>query len=247
MTTTRSAGGHVPALFPPTSWTLIRQIQREGQLTAPAREALDQLCRSYWEPVRRFFLALGCLSGEAADVTQDFFASFLERGGFGYAEQEKGCLRTLLKEAARRQLASHWRKVMAIKRGGGKAGVPLTETDDAALPQDEPADAVYDREWAAAILDSALLQLRATYEARGRKALFEEIQPGLLSAGGLRDYAASAARMQVPEAQLRLAVYRCRQRLAEQVRQAVAATTDPGDVETELNYLLEILSRSGAA
>lgn len=242
MTTTRSTGVSVPALFPPTSWTLIRQVQREGNLPAPAREALDQLCRSYWEPVRRFFIALGCLSGEAADVTQEFFASFLERGGFGSAEREKGCLRTLLKEAARRHLASHWRRVMAEKRGGGKAGLPLS--DNQPLPADGPADAIYDREWAAAMLDGALRELRAGYGARGRAALFTEIQPGLLRPGGLKDYAGSASRLNVSESQVRLAVFRCRQRLAEHVRRAVADTIDPEDVESEVDYLLEILSRS---
>lgn len=247
MTTTRSAGVAAPALFPPTSWTLIRQVQREGHLPEPAKEALDQLCRSYWEPVRRFLIALGCPAREAADVTQEFFASFLEHGGFGRAEQDKGCLRTLLKVAVRRHLAGHWRWTMAAKRGGGRTGIPLPLTDDETLPSEGPADALYDREWAATILDNALQQLRAGYESRGRAALFAEIQPGLLRAGGLKDYAASAARMNVTESQLRLAVFRCRQRLANQVRQAVAATTDPADVESELDYLLEILSRPDAA
>ena len=205
------------------------------------------LCRTYWQPVRRYLTALGCREADAADVTQEFFAAFLRGRGFAAATPEAGRLRTLVKKAAQNHLFSHWRRNMAEKRGGAATPVPLdAEAEDRTAEHSAAAEAAYDREWALTVLDSALRQLEESYLQRGRETLFRCIKDGLLRPGGLTDHAAAARELGIPEAQVRLAVHRARQRLGKLLRSAVAETAVPAEVEDEVRHLLAVLIETRA-
>jgi DNA-directed RNA polymerase specialized sigma24 family protein len=233
-----------PALFPPTAWTLVRRARGPESLR-PAQEAMEALCRHYWQPVRRYLIALGCLEVEADDVTQDFFAGFIRKGGFASAEPEAGRLRTLLKKSAQFHLYSHWRRGMAQKRGGpsdGRTAEDISPVEPAAAAESEDA---YDRDWAVAVLDVALKRLAESYAQRGRAGLFAVVKHGLLRPGGLPDDRAAARELGSTEAQVRVAVCRARQRLGALLREAVAATTEAAEVEDEVRHLLNVLLRHG--
>lgn len=233
------------ALFPDTAWTLVRRVQA-GAEPQTAEAALDSLCKTYWEPVRRYLKALGCAEAETADVTQEFFASFLRNGGFERADPGLSKLRTFIKMASGHFLANHWRNRSALRRGGG-----LVPEDIAAMPEIMEtertlAEQAYDLAWAQAVLAAALEKLQAGYARRGRQEVFEEVKGALLRPGGLENTAAAAARLGVPESQVRVAVHRARQRLAECLRAEVEATVEAGgDVDAEVRYLIGIIAHAG--
>ena len=222
----------------------MRQVQR-GEQAPSADAALDALCRTYWEPVRRYLKALGCAETESADVTQDFFASFLRNGGFERANPDLAKLRTFIKLASGSFLSNHWRKKHALRRGGSQSLENLDDVPEPAAQVLRQAEETYDREWAQAMLDRALRQVQEDYAKRGRAVVFEAVKAGLLRPGALENIAGVAAQLGVPEAQIRVAVHRARQRLAEALRQEVAATVEsPDEVEPELRYLIGVIAHA---
>ncbi|MHC5031883.1 MAG: RNA polymerase sigma factor, partial [Planctomycetota bacterium] len=51
-----------------------------------AREALEELCRTYWYPLYVFVRYRGHSPDDAQDLTQAFFARIIEKGGFATAD-----------------------------------------------------------------------------------------------------------------------------------------------------------------
>lgn len=206
---------------------------------------MEALCATYWEPVRRYLRALGCQEHEAPDVTQDFFASFLRTGGFERANPELSRLRTFIKKAAGNFLINHWRNKSTQRRGGGAVPENIDDLPELAEAERSVAERSYDRDWAQAVLDRALSAVADSYRARGREALFEAIKLGLLRAGGLPNGSEIAQRFGIAESQVRLAVHRARQRLAEALRAEVAATVDGADeVDAEVRYLISVIAHA---
>lgn len=233
-----------PALFPATAWTLVRRVQA-GEALPTAEQALDVLCQTYWEPVRRYLRALGCVEAEAEDVTQEFFASFLRTGGFERANPELAKLRTFIKLAAGNFLANHWRKKAAQRRGGGAGAENIDEVPEIAETERSLAEQAYDREWAQAVLSAALAKVAAGYAKRGRADIFEAVKEGLLRPGGIADAPAVAKRLGIPESQVRLAVHRARQRLAETLKAEVSATVeDAAQADEEVRYLIGVIAHA---
>ncbi|MBL9144833.1 MAG: sigma-70 family RNA polymerase sigma factor [Verrucomicrobiaceae bacterium] len=231
-------------LFPVTAWTLVRRVQT-GEAVPSAQAALESLCATYWEPVRRYLKALGCREDETADVTQEFFASFLRNGGFERANPELSKLRTFIKLAAHNFLLNHWRNRMSQRRGGGASPENLDEVPEIAEAERSLAEQAYDREWAQAVLDRALKSVQEGYAKRGRAEAFEAIKAGLLRPGGLSNTSEVAVQLGVPEAQVRVAVHRARQRLADALRDEVLATVEsPAEVEAEVRYLIGVIAHT---
>jgi DNA-directed RNA polymerase specialized sigma24 family protein len=231
-------------LFPVTAWTLVRRVQ-QGGVPQSAQQALDSLCRTYWEPVRKYLIALGCREQDTADVTQDFFASFLRTGGFDKADPGIAKLRTFIKHAAGRFLQNHRRKLRAECRGSGQADASLDDIPEPPAQDLALAAQSYDHDWAQTVLDRALTTLEQGYTARGKADVFAAIKTGLLRSGGVENAPAVALALGIPEAQVRLAVHRARQRLADALRAEVAATLEVGaDADDEVRYLLSVIARA---
>jgi RNA polymerase sigma-70 factor (ECF subfamily) len=229
------------ALFPNTAWTLVRRVQAGQSVAATA--ALESLCREYWEPVRRYLKALGSPDDENADVTQEFFASFLRNGGFAKADAAQARMRTFIKHAAGNFLVNYRRNRSAQKRGSGADHATLDDALEVAGTDRSLAEENYDRQWAETVFGRALAALEDSYGRRGRSGVFEAIKHGLLRPGGVEDSASIAAQLGVPESQVRLAVHRARTRLAEALRAEVAALVDgPAEVDDEVRYLVGVIA-----
>ena len=67
---------HRGTAFTTTHWSVVLQAQSESPA---AQEALERLCRRYWRPIYGFVRRQGTRPEEAEDLTQGFFALFLER------------------------------------------------------------------------------------------------------------------------------------------------------------------------
>jgi hypothetical protein len=64
------------AAFTTTHWSVV--LAAQGPPPA-AEEALEKLCRTYWQPIYGFVRRQGIETEEAKDLTQGFFALLLER------------------------------------------------------------------------------------------------------------------------------------------------------------------------
>src|SRR5204863_5984313 len=92
-----------------------------------ARDALSELCKTYWRPIFAYICRRGYSSQDAEDLTQDFFASLLQGPLLERADRDRGHFRSLLLKALRDFLGHATEKLGASKRGGG---VKLVSWDD---------------------------------------------------------------------------------------------------------------------
>ena len=146
-------------------------------------------------------------------------------------------------------LANERAKAGAEKRGGGKIIVPLdAEAAEKHYQQDSPesltAQQHFDRRWALTLLDRAFARLSGEALAAGKAEQFDALKPFLSVKGGEANYAAVSDRLKMTPTALRQEVHRLRRRLREMVRAEIAHTVhDPGEIDDEMRYLIELLSR----
>lgn len=212
---------------------------------AGSAAALEELCRDYWPAIYTYLRALGCDPEEARDETQEFLSGFIHGGGLDKVAPERGRLRSYLKESVRNHLFTVRRDAARQKRGGGKAIVSMDDAEVFDVPSEpERADLWFDHRWAWSVMNRAMTRLEARYRDRGRGAFFEELKAGFVSPELLKPYAEMSASLGMTENQVKLEVHRARRRLADELRNEVAGTMEPGaNVEEELRYLLTVLSR----
>jgi hypothetical protein len=75
--------------------------------------------------------------------------------------------------------------------------------------------------------------------------VFEAVKGGLLRPGGIADATSVAERLGIPEAQVRLAVYRARQRLSEALKAEVSATVEnAAEADEEVRYLIGVIAHA---
>src|SRR5262245_31817759 len=83
-----------PVVFATTHWSVV--LGAKDSSTSIARDALEQLCRAYWYPLYAYVRRRGHDAHESQDLTQEFFARFLESDGLRGVSQEKGRFRSFL-------------------------------------------------------------------------------------------------------------------------------------------------------
>ena len=235
--------------FATTNRSLIRLAV--GGATAEAREALGRLCEIYWPPVYAFVRFRGRSAADAEDLTQAYFARFLEKGYLHDFRPEAGRFRTFLRASIAHFLANEWDRERTKKRGSGR--VPLSL--DAATAEErlrlEPVDrltpeAAFERQWAVAVLSRCLERLRREQAAGGGEARFERLKAFLSSDGADAAYKTLAAELGVSESAVRVAVHRLRRRFCAVLREEVAETvSDPRDVDGEIRFMLEAVRGTG--
>lgn len=214
-----------------------------------SREALEELCSRYWPPLYSFARRRGYTIEESQDLTQSFFARFLEKRSFGAADRRRGRFRSFLLASFKHFLANEWDRGRAQKRGGGAAPIPI-ETDVAegfyALhPVDaETPDVVYERQWAAGVLERATAALKTECTGAGREALFECLQDYLQGETARGGYATAARVLGMTEGSIKVTVHRLRRRYRDLLRAEVATTVDDdAEIEDEIGYLIAVLGR----
>ena len=212
-----------------------------------ARAAMSEVCARYWQPARKFLRALGAGAEDAEDLAQEFFAKWATPENMARLDPDKGRLRSYLKQSLRRFFVNAWQHGQRQRRGGGVEMVALDDAGD--LPAAaEASDALYDREWAAAVLAAVFARLRESYDGRGRAALFDLLRPGLPGGNGLQPLAAVAVSAGVSAPQIKLDLHRLRRRFGEMLREEVASTlAHPDDLDDELRHLLHVMSHVSAS
>jgi RNA polymerase sigma factor (sigma-70 family) len=174
-----SIGGDGPGRFPST---LPGWADRFRDPSRPEYAAtLADLCRRYWRPVYAYARISWARSNEdAKDLTQAFFAWLLEGEPLRNYQPERGGFRPFLKTLLARFAARRHEEAARLKRGGGRAFIPL---DDSVLPPaagDQP-DEAFDRQWLKELLAAAVDRVRPRFSSEGREIQFRVFEAHDLS------------------------------------------------------------------
>ena len=232
------------AAFATTHWSLV--LTAQGRSPA-ADEALEKLCRTYWWPLYGFVRRNGFGPEEAQDLTQGFFALLLERRDLDVVRRERGRLRSYLLVSLKNFLAKARRRELTLKRGEGRALVPLDELLAREHADLEPADSltadkIYERRWALTLLEQVLTRLETEYRAAGNTTLFDRLKEFLSDEPGRRSQAEVGAELRMTENAVKQAFHRLRRRYRQLLRDEIAQTVAvPGDVEDELRHFISVL------
>ncbi|MBI2930472.1 MAG: sigma-70 family RNA polymerase sigma factor [Planctomycetes bacterium] len=196
--------------FQPTLWTAVLRA-KEG-----SRESLDKLISLYWKPVYFFIRRRGAAIEDAKDLTQGYFAVFLEKDYLGKVARERGRFRSFVLTTLGHFLANEHERAHARKRGGDFDFVQAETDIQAAHPDPEKA---FLKQWARETLARAMDRLRAENSPEDVALLAGE--------GGVDKNRA----------------HRMRRRLRECLRQEILQSVESeGEVEEELREILAILS-----
>ena len=241
----RAAGpGSGNSAFVTTRWSIVLAAQGES---SAAEEALEKLCRAYWLPIYVFIRRQTAACEEAEDLTQAFFARFLERRDFESVRREKGRLRCYILASLKNFLATERYRAAAAKRGSGQLHIPLHELVARERAEPEPADTLsadvlYDRRWALTLLDQVMGQLAEEYFTAGNERLFERLKRLLANDSMRPTQAEIACELGMTENAVKQAFHRMRQRYRTLLEQEIADTVaNPAEVQDELRHLIEAL------
>jgi RNA polymerase sigma-70 factor (ECF subfamily) len=232
--------------FNTTHWSVVLLA---GETQAPqADAALENLCRTYWNPLYAYVRRQGNSPHDAQDLTQEFFARLLEKKYLKLATQERGRFRSFLLKSLKHFLVNEWVRGQAQKRGGGQKIFSLDEEEaersylQQLTDQIEP-ESLYDKRWAITLLERAMDRLGADYAAAGKQPLFDQLKPLLLAEGSSESHRELSGDLGMSEGAIKVAVHRLRQRFREAVRSEIAQTVaTPDEVDEELRCLMTALN-----
>lgn len=233
-------------VFGTTLWTVVLAA---GDPEHPgAAAALDRLCGVYWYPLYAYVRRKGRTPEEAEDLTQEFFSKMLRRGFPSGVQREGGKFRSYLLRALDHFLVNEWKRATAAKRGGGAGTFSLDGLEAEARYQLEPVEgetpeSLYDRRWAATVLERVRGRLRAEFEKQGKAELFAALEPCLAGSEEKLPYAELMARVELKASALKMAVHRMRKRFGELLREEIAQTVaTPEEVDEEIRHLIAAAS-----
>lgn len=229
--------------IPTTRWSVVHAVAAKG----PERqEALERFARDYWPAIYAFARKKGHRPADAEDLTQRFLIELIGRDSFGGLSEQQGRFRSWLLACLHNFLRKDWRDQNCAKRGGGKLPVSIDrELGEAWLERsasdDASPDLIFDRRWAAGILERAIGSLARSYERDGKSEVFRAISPTITGAGEPRSYLEIGRELGISEANARVAAFRMRKRLRRLIREEVAVTVgSTDDIDEEIDQLFVV-------
>ncbi len=232
--------------FTTTHWSLV--LNAATQDLEKAASALQRLCTIYWYPIYAFVRRRGSDYHEAEDLTQAFFTHLLEREMLKKVQRDKGTFRSFLLASLTNFLNNEWDKRRTLKRGGNHQFISLEEMTAETLYSSEPAgdltpEKLFDRRWAALLVEKVMLALRDEYQAANHAALLARLEPMLTQDVTPGLYAQLAAEFGMNEGTVKVALHRLRRRFGELLRREVAHTVaDEAAIDEEIRYLFAAIS-----
>ncbi|HEX9186123.1 MAG TPA: sigma-70 family RNA polymerase sigma factor [Vicinamibacteria bacterium] len=185
---------------------------------------MAEVIQGSWAPVHALVRRAGFRGPDAEDLTQAYFARFLEKGYILDAASWKGCFRPFLRTTVRHFLSNQRDHDRAAKRGGRLRPVSLEALAEKgwappALQHRETPETLLEGRQAAAALAGAVRRLAEEHRAAGRGDRFARLSACLMAGRDTGRYAALAAEWGTCESAVRVAVHRLRRRLAEILRE----------------------------
>jgi len=205
--------------------------------------ALEELCRTYWLPLYIYVRRRGHNKEDAEDLTQAFFARFLQKNYLLGLSAERGRFRAFLLAALKHFLANEWDKSRRQKRGGLVSHLSLDwHSADAqfqlAAANELTPDEAFDREWATTLLGKVIHRLKKEAPDEAKEAQFDALKSFLTTGKGEASYPEAAKQLGWQETAVRVAVHRLRKRYRQLLRDEIANTlAAPTQVDEELRAL----------
>ncbi|MGA7274326.1 MAG: sigma-70 family RNA polymerase sigma factor [Candidatus Udaeobacter sp.] len=243
---------HTPGQFTTTRWSVVLSCADSEVESAAARDALSELCKTYWRPIFTYICRRGYSPEDAEDLTQDFFTNLLKGPLLQRADPERGRFRSLLLKALQDFLGHAKEKLHARKRGGD---VRFVSWDDwiaeapsqlsispQALNSWSP-ERLYDLRWAATVVEQALQRLREECQSKRRLRLFETLSVYLATDRADVSYQNLATMLGIAESAVKKQLHNLRRRYRWLLWDEVAQTVqNPNDVEGEIRHLCATLA-----
>ncbi len=234
-----------PGAFSTTHWSV---VLKAGHDSSPdAAQALERLCRTYWYPLYVVVRRRGYSPEDAQDLTQEFFARFLEHKYVALADKSRGKFRTFLLRSLEHFLINEWNKATAVKRGGARQVIAWNEEDAEnryllERADDAAPDKIFEKRWAMSLLNEVMGRLREEYSEPGRRQLFDSLKVSVWGEPTDTSYQEIGAKLGMAEGALKVAAHRLRQRYRELLRTEVARTvSSAAEVDEELRHLAAVL------
>jgi len=161
----------------------------------------------------------GYRGADAEDLTQGYFARFLEKDYLQEVRSWRGCFRPFLRVSVRHFLSNERDRQRAAKRGGGRPLVSLDAEGSASLgPVDTvtPED-LLERRQAREAVERALVRLREEMERAGQGRRLARLMGRLT--GDPDSFGPIAREWGVGRSAVRVALHRARKRLAALLRE----------------------------
>ena len=233
--------------FCTTHWSAV--LAAGDQASAQGQAALAQLCETYWLPVYAFVRKRGHSPDQAKDLTQDFFANFLERNSVARAMRQRGRFRSFLMTSVENFLRNAHERNQAQKRGGGRPLISLDDQNAEACYLAEPTEEldpsrVFELRWALTLLARVMRRLGDEHLERGHAGLFDALQAHLWGDADSIPYPLLATRFGLSVANIKTMAHRLRQSYRELLREEIAQTVaQPGEIDDEIRYLMRVVSQ----
>lgn len=234
------------AHFKTTRWTLVLNAAEEE--SPRSREALEELCRTYWYPVYAFIRRRVHTTEDAQDLTQSYFTNLLEKGYLRQVKPTAGRFRSFLLASVKNFLANEYDRAKALKRGGDQPHFSLDAAEaerrfQVASESELNPEQTFERRWAIAVADQAMNLLGEDFAGRAKSVLFAAIKPLLAGSSQEPSYRESAEALGMSEGAFKVAVLRARRAYGDKLREVVRDTvTEPSEVENELRHLIQLLA-----
>lgn len=245
-------GAGEPREFVTTRWSLILSAAHVGIEEERARDALAELCRTYWRPIFSFVRGRGYSIADAQDLTQDFFVTILKNDWLQNADRNRGRFRSLLLRSLQNFLINAAEKSHTRRRGGDvefiswhdwMSEAPSDSSIPAAMLESLPPERLFDFTWAATVVEHALQRLREECERKGKLWLFQTLSPLLTEERHEVSYAELSAELGIAEAAVKKQLHNMRQRYRSLLRAEVSQTVEnPADIDDEIRYLCASLA-----
>ncbi|HEX5220925.1 MAG TPA: sigma-70 family RNA polymerase sigma factor [Verrucomicrobiae bacterium] len=234
--------GQPGGVFATTHWSVV--VRANDSQSPEATSAMERLCQTYWYPLYVFVRRKGYPHDDACDLTQAFFARFLEKRYLRSVDEGLGKFRTFLLTSLTHFLADEWDKTRAQRRGGGQRVLSLEETAADGRYQLEPVDSstperIFEQRWAQTVLGVVVDRLAAESDEKR----FEVLKGFLLDDQGDISYDEAARQLNLSVPAITSAIHRLRGRFRVLLYEEIANTvTSPDEVEPELRHMLTALS-----
>ena len=244
-----SASGDREKHFAETAWSVVLAA---GHASEPrAKNAMAELCRTYWPAVYSYLRRRGYDRDDAQDLTQNFFQHIVEDETLSRASPNRGRFRSFLLGAVNRSLADEHARRRAIKRGGQAQFISMDQLAAEELHHQRltsdltPAESL-DARWAGVLLERALDKVRTEFSTDGKAETFEAFSPFLAGEKPDISYEEVAERMKLSLGAVKTHIHRLRRQFASAVRQEVMQTVSaPHEVDDELRQLRGVFARVG--
>ena len=245
-------GAGEPREFVTTRWSLILSAAHSGSEEQRVRDALAELCRTYWRPIFSFVRGRGYSIEDAQDLTQDFFVTILKNDWLQHADRNRGRFRSLLLRSLQNFLINAADKSHSRKRGGDVEFVSWHDwmseaSSDLSIPaaklESLPPEQLFDLTWAATVVEHALQRLREECESKGKLWLFQTLSAHLTDERDEVSYAKLSAELGIGDTAVKKQLHNMRQRYRSLLRAEVSQTVEnPADVDDEIRYLCASLA-----